>query len=209
MKILYTCITNGYDALADYLVPQGWRAICFTDMQIESRTWEVVEIEPREKIFREIKICPHRFLPHHEQSVWIDGNITPLVNLDEFVKEKNGYWLMEHPERMCIYKEAVAVLNKKKDSWEVVAAQMQQYFKYGYPFLNGLSATGVMVRDNTQEHQEFGEQWWREVRDHSVRDQLSFNYVAWKTGLAFKQFKFLDGFNKNRHHQQADSLSRR
>lgn len=209
MKILYTSIINGYDALTDYVVPQGWRAICFTDRKIESRTWEVVKIDYREKIYREIKICPHRFLPYHDQSVWVDGNITPVVNLDEFVKDKNGYWLMEHPDRRCIYKEAAAVVNQKKDGWKVVAEQMQQYFKYGYPFFNGLSATGVLLRDNTQEHQEFGEQWWREVRDHSVRDQLSFNYVAWKTGLAYKQFKFLDGFNKNRHHQQAASLSRR
>ncbi len=30
------------------------------------------------------------------------------------------------------------------------------------------------------------ENWWSEIEQGSRRDQLSFNYVAWKNGLQFK-----------------------
>jgi hypothetical protein len=36
----------------------------------------------------------------------------------------------------------------------------------------------------------FGEGWWDELSKKSKRDQLSFNYVAWKQQL---QFRYVDG----------------
>ena len=35
------------------------------------------------------------------------------------------------------------------------------------------------------------EAWWHIVKTESKRDQLSFNYVAWKLG--FKDYTFIDG----------------
>ena len=38
------------------------------------------------------------------------------------------------------------------------------------------------------------EKWWNEVKYNSKRDQLSFNYVAWKQNL---KFNYIDGDLRN------------
>jgi len=35
---------------------------------------------------------------------------------------------------------------------------------------------------------QLNEAWWREIEAGSVRDQLSFNYCAWRLGFAYRTF---------------------
>ena len=50
-----------------------------------------------------------------------------------------------------------------------------------YPENNGLISGGVLVRKHTDEKLiKVMEEWWYFVKNFSKRDQLSFNYVAWK-----------------------------
>ena len=41
---------------------------------------------------------------------------------------------------------------------------------------------------------EISEDWWEEVKSGSRRDQLSFNYVAWKNNF---NIKYMDGDIRN------------
>lgn len=202
--ILYTCITANYDQLHEFETP--FRKICFTDRLIFSSTWEIQVIDMESKVFRKVKICPHLFLPEHERSVWIDGHLVPN-NLP--LLNRAGYWVMKHPTRSCIYQEAQECITLRKDNPGTINEQMMRYRMEGYPVNNGLSATGVLIRDNTGANRAFGEFWWHQVRTGSVRDQLSFNYSAWKTGLHFDQFPFLQDVTKWKHVKGKKKLMRR
>lgn len=192
--ILYTAITNNYDQLHEFDTP--FRKICFTDQLITSKTWEIKVIDPQPKIFRQIKIMPNLFLPEHEKSVWIDGHLQPQ---DLSLFERSGFWLMKHPVRNCIYQEAQECIALRKDNPQTINAQMMRYQTEGYPVNNGLNATGVLIRDNNVANNAFNWMWWNEVKYGSVRDQLSFNYCAWRTGLKFEAFPFLYTIKKWKH----------
>lgn len=197
MNVLYTAIFNNHDTLEELdpriLLP-GWRFRCFTDQPLKSFTWEIVKLPVSKKIWRKVKILPHRFLSPHEYSVWIDANITPHVNLDDFVRGKK-FLAMEHPHRNNIYDEANACINLGKDSEETIRAQIASYGQS----VPGLIASGVLVRRDCQSVRELDTAWWAEVDRWSVRDQLSFNYVAYKQNFEYETFPFLEGFTIRPH----------
>jgi len=199
VNYLYTCIIDNYDQLKEVSLPVGWEAICFSNTDIVSKTWKIVRIEKSDKIYREIKIRPDKFLPSHDKSVWIDGNLEFIIPFEQFVKGKDGFWLMTHPDRNCIYEEALRCIELKKDSEEVIRKQMFFYAINDYPKNNGLSATGVLIRDSNIINFQFGEYWWKEIESGSIRDQLSFPYVARLHSLKFKMFPFLEGFQYHYH----------
>ncbi len=209
MNIIYSCIIDDYDVLRDIKLEEGWRAICFSNTDIVSSAWEIVKIEKSDKIYREIKLMPKKFLPDHDKSVWIDGNLEFHGSLNEFVKDKSGFWLMTHPDRNCLYEEAKRCMELEKDDATIISHQIYKYLVRGYPHNNGLSATGVIVRDNTNENTNFGIEWWKEVSLHSKRDQLSFNYIAHVEKLNFKTFPFLKGFTYHYHVHRQIEIDRR
>jgi hypothetical protein len=209
--IIFTAIFNKYDRLNEYTTT--CRKICFTDQPIESRTWEIKRMDHESKVYRKIKIMPHLFLPAHDRSVWIDGSLLPLIDVEVFARDKAGYWLMDHPVRKCIYEEANACIQMRKDNPKIIQRQVLRYRQELYPVNNGLVATGVLIRDNDPAFIPVAEQWWEEVRVHSIRDQISFNYVAHKNNLKFSTFPFLEGFKnqyhvKDRRHQRTNYQSR-
>ena len=63
---------------------------------------------------------------------------------------------------------------------------MERYIQNGYPQNNGLGFTCGLVRyHNRPILKNAMEMWWTEIKYGSKRDQLSFNYVAWKNKLNF------------------------
>jgi hypothetical protein len=209
--IIYTAIFNNYDVLNEYRT--NCRKICYTDQPLVSETWEIHRMDHESKIFRKIKILPHLFLPAHDRSIWIDGHLKPLIDVEEFAGDKGGYWLMEHPLRDCIYQEAEACISMRKDNPKIIQRQVLNYKRDNYPPDNGLVATGVLIRDNNPEYIPIAERWWDEVRVNSVRDQISFNYVAYKHNLQYNTFPFLQGFKnqyhvKDRRHQRTHKQTR-
>ena len=71
-----------------------------------------------------------------------------------------------------------------------------RYLDEGFPSENfGLHETGVLVEKNNESVSEYNEKWWKEVRCNSVRDQLSFDYIRWKTDKEIRKFQEI-GLNK-------------
>jgi hypothetical protein len=97
--------------------------------------------------------------------------------------------------RDCIYEEAEILIKmtdsgKFKDHPEIIKKQVEKYRAEGYPEHNGLLSSMIMLRrHNESEVIQTMEDWWKELKLHSRRDQLSFNYVAWKNQLDFKYIK--------------------
>lgn len=92
--VCYTSVTGGYDKVAEpSVVSAGFDYVCFTDHPFHSDVWKCLPI-PEELQFlsnvkkqRIIKICPHRYLQQYDLSIWVDGNISVIGDLNEFVKQ--------------------------------------------------------------------------------------------------------------------------
>ncbi len=191
-KVVYTCITGNYEPLADpVVISDGFDYVCFTDSKdMKSDVWEFRPI-PSElsgltvvKQQRCVKICPHRYLPEYDLSIWVDGSVKLIGELNEFVKDKCGDSVIsipKHPKRTCIYKEEESVIAIKKDKKANTWPQMLRYKKEGFPANYGLVQSNIVIRKHNDEKcRAFMEDWASEVRRGSKRDQLSFDYVRWK-----------------------------
>jgi hypothetical protein len=195
--IVYTCITNGKDTLKNYTDEEGIRYICFNDGTVDiTGNWEDYPIldhykfeDPR-RTARYHKINPSIVLPEHTWSVWIDGSLIPKVRIDSlinFLKNKpNGeYGVRPHPGWNCIYNEAGAIIHYGFEDKDIINTVVNKYKSEGFPENFGLHETGVLVRKNTPENMAFDNLWWEQVSQYSKRDQMSFDYVRWKTGKKF------------------------
>jgi hypothetical protein len=97
--------------------------------------------------------------------------------------------LFVHPERDCIYDEALFDTAQRKDVKDVIERQLEDYRKGGYPKHGGLFACGIMLRRQTPKVAAFNNAWWSEICTYSARDQWSFAYVARKMGMKLSFFK--------------------
>ena len=134
---------------------------------------------------RYVKINPHLLLSDYDVSIWVDGNVTIKSNLNEFlskyISSDYSIYVPKHPSRNCIYSESNAVIAMKKDTKENVTPQIERYKKEGFPKDYGLLQSNIMLRlHNNEDCIRFMEQWFEELKNGSHRDQLSFNYIAWK-----------------------------
>ena len=213
-KVIYTAIFGGYDNLTEpSFIPDGWDFICFTDSDIKSDVWDVRKVQPlyedSTRNARKYKVLPHRFLSEYDVSVWVDGNILIRNNLNELVDDylqDCNIAMMNHNKnildpRDCIYEEAQTILyfgqknNNYKDNPNLIISQMEKYKNENYPQKNGLAVTmEVLRRHNEKDVIDTMNLWWDEIKYGSKRDQLSFNYCAWKTNL---NFKWIDGDSRD------------
>ena len=90
-----------------------------------------------------------------------------------------------------------------KDNPEIIKKQIENYDLLGYPRNNGL-ITGMVIlrRHNERDCIQVMEDWWTEIKYNSKRDQLSFNYVAWKNNL---KFNYMDGDSRNNEYFYRDT----
>lgn len=134
---------------------------------------------------RLLKIMPQLFFPEYRRWIWIDGNVRlrEWVNAARLLGIQGPLATFSHRDRNCPYEEADICETFKIDDPTIIRPQMEGYLKEGFPRDKGLGETMVVVRDNTPEIQRFNIRWWSELSTKSVRDQLSFNYCAWKESL--------------------------
>lgn len=191
--ICFTSITNNYDTLKDPYISDGWEYVVFSDRYIEHPIWKCVVTD---KHNRDIKIRPHLEL-FHTLSLWVDGSIEIVGDLNEFVSEvPNIYTAWKHPHRNCLYEELNAVVKMKGINPEEAKRQGNDYEIMGMPHDWGLAACGVLLRDLSSEWvRDMNEQWWSEYSKGIKRDQISYPFVFWKNGYQMDLFDN-DIFNK-------------
>ena len=188
-KVIYTAIFGDKDNLESIPKLKNYDYLVFTDNQeLTSSDYKVVycpEVyEDPTRNSRMYKVLSHEFLSGYEYSIWMDANIKMgAVNVDALFDcylENHDIALLDHPYRNCIYDEANTCIEIGKDSPNVIKRQMDRYRAEGYPEKNGLVWTSILYRRHTPAIAKLNTYWWREIEAHSRRDQLSFNYVAWK-----------------------------
>lgn len=217
MKIaIYTAIIGDYEAPRDPIfMDKDIDYILFTDKRTESKKWDVRYIQhsgltPR-KSARAVKILSHQYLPEYDLTIWVDANFCQKKSLMPLIeKMEKDITLLKHPVRNCVYAEARTCLDGQLDYSEVINEQMYFYQQIeSYPSGNGLVATGLILRKNTEEIQKLNEDWWHEVLGKSGRDQLSFNYCAWVNGVEFEMIPFntlYEYFDHSKHKAQRVKL---
>jgi len=211
--VVYTAIFGKKDVLHDPLVrPIGVDFVCFTDQPLSSSVWRVVRVSPPEKdstrSARKYKILAHKFLPEYDMSMWVDGNVLVKGDVREFLEKYlsvNNFavfdhaqcpdmpisTLAEHEERLLAMERA----GKHQEDPDLMHRQGEAYRADGYPDDRGLAWTLVLLRrHNAPDVVRAMDAWWQELVRWSKRDQISFNYVAWKTGLLFSYIP-LDGMD--------------
>lgn len=186
--VIVTAITGNRDQLrADQYA--GGTHIAFVDRRWPVSCWQQREAYSRFKSNRMNarihKVLVDRFV-QAEYSLWIDGNVALRESADVLVERwLRGYDIavFRHRTRECIYDEGRACVARGLDSRTVIQGQLRRYRAQGYPAAIGLAETTVVLRRHSPRVELFNQCWWGEMSAYSVRDQLSFNYAAWRLGV--------------------------
>lgn len=191
--VVYTAIFGGWDVYVE--PPEGdYRTVLFTDDccgTVVKRAHVVVVKGAGDPVraARGFKINPMTYLGSATYSLWVDGSITMRnVDVNRLIEENlrdADIALFAHPCRNCLYEEAQACVDLRKDDPNVIQRQVMKYQSEGCPKGSGLVETGVLLRRHSVKVAEFSRRWWREVMEFSRRDQISFPYVVWKTGVKY------------------------
>lgn len=206
--VVYTAISGDYDFLKDpEYITENCDYVCFTDNpKLKSKVWMIKPFPEfaltldKVRRCRYVKIMPHILFPNYQYSVWVDGSIDIIGNVNEllekyFLKANHVLVTFKHPLRDCIYVEAETCKKLLKDDIDIIDKQIDRYKKFGLPEHVGLIESNVMLRKhNNQSVIELMEAWWYEVNNFSKRDQLSFNFVAWRYKFSYST---LDGNSRD------------
>lgn len=187
--------------------------ICYTNRtDLKSKTWKIIVVDQpvlgdNQRSNRYYKILPHKHLPStYEISIYVDANTLilkdPYKLANESLKESKMAYFdhmnTKKDPRDCIYQEYEAILEMAekhhvfKDDPEIMKKQIQRFKAEGYPKNNGLLSGAVLIRKHFEEEiSDMMESWWEIIANESRRDQLSFNYVAWKHN--FQRYTLLEG----------------
>jgi hypothetical protein len=193
--VLYTAIIGKYDTLK---IPAHAKALrnevdffCYTDDEKLTSDFYTIRYIKRKftdptREARYIKINCHLLFPEYKYIIWMDANMHIITKsflpyITTYLNRVN-LALFKHPTRSCIYDEAMAIVHLDLDNNQLVTKQIAQYKEYEFPINFGLAATGIILRKNTLDVERFNSLWWEELNNGSRRDQLSFDYVRWKTG---------------------------
>ena len=195
------------------VIPEGYDFVCFTNnTNFKSDVWDIRLVEPlytdSARDAKRYKTLPHRYLKEYDESIWVDIDVkiskNPSELLDKLLSDTN-LAILNHElcgrtvtgnlnVRKCVYEEARFIQwlgdqNPKKeykDNMNIIHSQVDRYKKDGYPENNGLARTTVVFRRHNEDDViTNSENWWSEMKYGSRRDQISFNYVAWKDNLKF------------------------
>ena len=192
---------------------EGYDFICFTDNQnFKSDVWDIRIVD---KLYddgarnaKRYKLLPHRFLKEYDISIWIDIEVKitkDINNLVEGYLNKSNLAILNHElcgrtvtgnlnVRKCVYEEAKFIKwlgdnhpkKQYKDNIDIINSQVNRYREEGYPENNGLARTTVIFRKHNEDDVvKQSELWWEEMKYGSRRDQIGFNYSAWKQDFNF------------------------
>ena len=194
---VYTAIAGGYDGLREHPEVPGvdWHAFTeepdhglrpdWTHHDI-SQWWNGdvgLGAHPRTRA-KWFKVHSSQVLPEYDRTLWIDGSVDFTAKGARFIQKVLArvatdapIMLCSHPNRHCIYEEAVASLPMLKYEDQPLLEQIAAYKAAGHPPGWGLWACGIIGRRNTPQLAELERRWWAEIRRWSYQDQVSLPVV--------------------------------
>ena len=139
------------------------------------------------------KVFPHKIFKNANRSLWIDGNYLIKKNHWKFLDSHENVSHIKfyrHTLRACIYDEAKVLKSDKPEfDPESITKQMNRYMNENMPSMQGLINGAIILRNHASPLlPKLMDDWWYEIYNYSIRDQLSFNYVDWKNGSIAEYF---------------------
>lgn len=199
-KVVYTILLGKYDKMHLLIKEDGYDYFMITDQNFKNNSktnWTILHFDEKakfknkkEKIKRQrfYKIHPHLFFKNYDLSIYVDATYDIIGNLDDFLLRiltpNLSIYLLEHPDRNSINNEFRAVRRYRKEKKKIIRQIKNRYNNESFPDNNGLAETCLIVRKHNEKNcVNFMEQWFNEIKQNSHRDQLSFNYILWKTEI--------------------------
>lgn len=139
---------------------------------------------------RRSKLMPQRLFGDAAWSVYVDNKsrlLRPPQDILAAVRAQSDadFFAFPHFRRDCVYQEGRTVMENGLDDHRIVAPLMRRYRAEGMPEHAGLIEGHFLVRRHTDNVAQFGAAWFDQVCRFSRRDQLSFPYLAWKSGFRY------------------------
>ena len=195
MKIaVYTAIFGDKDELREPLNFSDTESVDYfviTDnTAFKSANYKVILKDP---VFNDItknarfyKVNGLDFFKEYDYVIWHDANLqiidNEIVNILKFV-QTTGIAFFKHPERSCLYDEAIKCIKINKDYPLKILKQVTRYYFWGIKNNSGLYETSIVVKNNRLILKEFLDLWWTEIKNNSRRDQISLPYALSKYDL--------------------------
>lgn len=197
-QVVYTCITGNYDKLINhrYIHPE-WSYVCFTDNDklLEKKrigVWEIRRLE-KSDLNNILNNRYHKLLPYDifsnkvERSLYIDANgniLTPYI-FNKIQTSKLPILVPIHFSTACSYQET-EWYKRHYPQYRTEADNLLRLLKQDeFPKLYGMTENNIIFRDHSDvEIQKVMRLWWSILKKFVPRDQLSFSYVLWKSGIS-------------------------
>ncbi|MDT0645315.1 DUF616 domain-containing protein [Zunongwangia sp. F260] len=129
------------------------------------------------------KILGVKEFESYDYVIWHDANLQIIVDeVPRLVQSLRNNFLatFKHPLRRCFMEESIACIKDKKDNAYIILLQCILNLFRGLSPDSGLYETSILVKRNKNFNKRFFEQWWKEVKFFSRRDQISLPYVKKK-----------------------------
>lgn len=194
MNLVYTAIYGGYDKLwQPRQLNKNWEYRCYTDKPLDGKAWKIIgkkfpDISDA-KASKYIKIMHP--VGNFDSILWVDGSIEIIGDLNEFINKlpEGDLVIPKHPFNNTLKQELDACIRMNKDDHEVMKQQVESYGDFP-PYVHTQN-TIILKRGDLKASSI----WWKEVKNRSKRDQLSFGWSMYKTNQAYSTYPW-DMINK-------------
>ena len=127
--------------------------------------------------------------PRYDATIWVDGSLSlRSARFARDVREclaKASWAMFPHPDRDCIFEEAMASAAMLKYRCLPIEEQVASYRRRGIQPHSGLYACGVIARKEplSAKLREANKVWWAENLKWTYQDQLSLPFVLHQLGI--------------------------
>ena len=165
--------------------------IAFTNRKdLKSDFWDVkVMGKPKRRSWRMqsryLKWNPSQAgLPEHTHSLWMDSQcyfkFEPKAIVEHYLKDNKHTAIHHHTDLRSVYVEGmVTSYAYNNDKPSIVNRQLERYHENGMPYQYDHFETGVLIRENNKDANEFSKEVYTELTTDSIRDQISTPYIVW------------------------------
>ncbi|WP_333828564.1 glycosyltransferase [Pararhodobacter sp.] len=207
--VVYSVLIGDYEDIKEPAVlDPAVRYILFTDNpKLKADRWEVIPIDtlglsPR-KASRLPKLLPHRYLPDHDVSVYLDAS---LEIVEPNVREMVSQSLLEadiaaypHFQRDCIFAEIDECISKDKVDAIAAHSLIGRLKAEGFPAEHGLLENAFLIRRDTPKMRRLNDAWHKEFQKGPGRDQFHLMYLLWKHQIKWRRLDNAAQFRKSPH----------
>lgn len=211
MKTVYTAVLGPYEKLKEpKIISKGWKYICYTDQDFKSDVWKIYKIDTPDNPRRQARIIKAWFYNYARTyySMWIDGSFLINCDLNDFWDKyfKLPFSAPAHPQRKCVFEEALQIIKGQRGGREGIESQIQSYVGIVPPG-NGLITSGILLRQKTPRCMDLCDKWIAETikEGNSLRDQVSFAKVSMEYAdiIHMSDYKY-DQMKDLRYHPHKD-----